>query len=82
MAAIAMNFGSAGLLRPEPSPWNTTMTGDTWARRDLMKKVSDASLLREIIGFPAQRLMKHETEPLCGAAHGERSTERMNQRNG
>jgi transposase-like protein len=58
------------------------MTDDTMALRELMRKGSDASLLREMIGFAAQRLMELETEPLCGAAHGERSAERLNQRNG
>ena len=58
------------------------MTDDTMALRELMQKGSDASLLREMIGFAAQRLMELETEPLCGAAHGERSAERLNQRNG
>ena len=33
-------------------------------------------------GFAAQRLMELETDGLCGAIHGERSTERVNQRNG
>ena len=35
-----------------------------------------------MIGFPAQRLMERETDTLCGAGHGERSAERVNQRNG
>jgi putative transposase len=38
--------------------------------------------LREMIGFTAQRLMELEVEGLTGAAHGERSPERINQRNG
>ena len=58
------------------------MTDDTMALRELLQKGSDASLLREMIGFAAQRLMELETEPLCGAAHGERSPDRLNQRNG
>jgi transposase-like protein len=58
------------------------MTDDTMALRELLQKGSDASLLREMIGFAAQRLMELETEPLCGAVHGERSTDRLNQRNG
>ena len=58
------------------------MTDEIMALRELMQKGSDASLLREMIGFAAQRLMELETEPLCGAAHGERSAERLNQRNG
>ena len=35
-----------------------------------------------MIGFAAQRLMALEAETLCGAGHGERSVERVNQRNG
>ena len=35
-----------------------------------------------MIGFAAERLMALETEELCGAAPGERSAERRNQRNG
>ncbi|MBV1797550.1 IS256 family transposase [Siccirubricoccus sp. G192] len=58
------------------------MTDDRIALRELLEKGSDASFLREMIGFAAQRLMELETDGLCGAAHGERSAERMNQRNG
>ena len=50
--------------------------------RTLLEKSSDADLLREMIGFTAQRLMALEVEGLTGAAHGERSPERINQRNG
>ncbi len=35
-----------------------------------------------MIGFTAQRLMELEVEGLTGCAHGERSPERTNQRNG
>ena len=35
-----------------------------------------------MIGFAAERLMALETDTLCGAAPGERSAERTNQRNG
>src|SRR5882724_4977724 len=58
------------------------MTDDKIALQGLLEKSSDASLLREMIGFAAQRLMALETDALCGAAHGERSVERINQRNG
>ena len=58
------------------------MTDDMMALRELLQKGSDASLLREMIGFAAQRLMELETGPLCGAAHGERSADRLKQRNG
>jgi putative transposase len=39
-------------------------------------------LLREMIGFAAQRLMELESDTLCGAGHGERRESRTNQRNG
>jgi putative transposase len=58
------------------------MTDDKIALRELLEKGSDASFLREMIGFAAERLMALETETLCGAAPGERSAERSNQRNG
>ena len=58
------------------------MTDDKDALRELLAKGSDASLLREMIGFAAQRLMELETEALTGAAHGERSPDRRVQRNG
>ena len=58
------------------------MTEDTIALRTLLEKGSDATFLREMIGFAAQRLMELETEGLCGAGPGERSPQRLNQRNG
>ncbi len=58
------------------------MTDDKIALRELLEKGSDATFLREMIGFAAQRLMELETDTLCGAGHGERSAERVNQRNG
>ena len=58
------------------------MTDDMMALRGLLEKSSDADLLREMIGFTAQRLMALEVEGLTGASHGERSLERINQRNG
>ena len=58
------------------------MTDDKIALRELLEKGSDTSLLREMIGFAAQRLMELETGTLCGAGHGERSESRTNHRNG
>jgi putative transposase len=58
------------------------MTDDRIALRELLEKGSDATFLREMIGFAAQRLMELETEALTGAAHGERSPARHVQRNG
>jgi Transposase, Mutator family len=57
------------------------MTDKIMNLRALREKSSDADLLREMIGFAARRLMDLEVEGLTGAAHGERSPERLNQRN-
>ena len=58
------------------------MIDDKIALSQLLEKSSDASFLREMIGFAAQRLMQLETEAICNAAPGERRTDRRNQRNG
>jgi len=58
------------------------MTDEMIAFRGLMEKSADADLLREMIGFAAQRLMELEVSGLTGAAHGEKSAERLVQRNG
>jgi transposase-like protein len=58
------------------------MTDEMMTLRTLLEKSSDTDLLREMIGFTAQRLMALEVESLTGAAPGERSPERTNQRNG
>ncbi len=58
------------------------MTDAMMSLRTLLEKSSDADLLREMVGFAAQRLMELEVENLTGAAHGERSPDRINHRNG
>jgi transposase-like protein len=58
------------------------MTDDRIALRELLEKGSDATFLREMIGFAAQRLMELEVGEVTGAAHGERSLDRLVQRNG
>ena len=58
------------------------MTEEMMSLRTLLEKSADADLLREMVGFAAQRLMELEVESLTGAAHGERSPERINHRNG
>src|SRR6201981_2996813 len=58
------------------------MTNDMMNLRALVEKTPDADLLREMIGFAAQRLMELEVEGLTGAAYGEKNQERLVQRNG
>ena len=53
---------------------------DMMTLRALLEKTSDADLLREMIGFTAERLMAVEVEGLTGAAHGERSPDRPSSR--
>jgi putative transposase len=58
------------------------MTDEMMTLRTLLEKSSDADLLREMIGFTAQRLMELEVESRTGAGYGEKSAERLAQRNG
>lgn len=58
------------------------MTDDTMSVQALLGKSADADFLREMIGFAAQRLMNLEVGSLTGAGYGEKSSDRLAQRNG
>jgi putative transposase len=58
------------------------MTDEMMTLRTLLEKSSDADLLRDMIGFTAQRLMELDVEGKTGASYGEKSAERLAQRNG
>ena len=58
------------------------MTKPMMDLRALVEKSGDADLLREMIGFAAERLMELEVGAKAGAGYGEKSAERFAQRNG
>ncbi|ABI62683.1 Transposase [Granulibacter bethesdensis CGDNIH1] len=66
----------------DTQPTETPMTDDTMNLQALVGKSADADFLREMIGFAAQRLMDLEVGSLTGAGYGEKSSDRLAQRNG
>src|ERR1700724_582855 len=58
------------------------MTNETMNLKAVIEKTPDADLLREMIGFAAERLMDMEVTGQTGAAYGEKSPDRLVQRNG
>jgi len=58
------------------------MTNEMMALQGLLEKTSDADLLREMPGFAAERLMELDVGSKTGAALGEKSADRLVQRNG
>ncbi len=57
-----------------------TMDPLAWLRKHLEE--ADIDLLREMLRTFIQALMSAETDALCGAPYGERSSDRVNRRNG
>ena len=58
------------------------MAEDRVTLLELIEKSADADLIREMLGFAAERLMEAEVRARTGAAHGARDPERQVQRNG
>ena len=53
------------------------MTNEMMALQGLLEKTSDADLVREMLGFAAQRLMELDVGSKTGAAWGEKSADRL-----
>src|SRR6188768_1377336 len=58
------------------------MTADMMNLRTLVEKTPDVDLLREMIGFAAERLMELEVGAPTGAGYGEKTPLRTAQRDG
>jgi putative transposase len=71
-----VGFATRNLIEDQP------MTDEMMSLKDLVAKSADADVLREMIGFAAERLMEIEVGALTGAGYGEKSAERLVQRNG
>ena len=58
------------------------MTDEMMTLRALVEKASDADFLRDMIAFATARMMEMEVGALTGAAFGQKSRDRLVQRNG
>jgi putative transposase len=73
---------SSDLRRRQGEQALEAMTNEMMALQGLLEKTSDAGLAREMLGFAAERLMGLDVGSKTGAALGERSADRLAQRNG
>src|SRR3954465_10355795 len=58
------------------------MTNDKMVLLELIEKSADTDLIREMLGFAAERMMDLEVQACTGAAHGVRDPARLVHRNG
>jgi putative transposase len=58
------------------------MTDPMMQLRSPVEKTPDADILRDMISFAAKQLMEMEVDGLTGAGNGEKSPDRLVQRNG
>jgi len=58
------------------------MTDDRMALIELIEKGADGDLVRELLAFAAERMMELEVEARTGVPAGQRSPDRLTQRNG
>ena len=76
------DFGKVELRSFNLTMRKNPMTNDSMHLSELLEKAGADYLVREMLGFVAQRMMELDVEGRCGAAHGERSDVRVNSRNG
>ena len=69
-------------LRARTPSTETTITDEKMALLELIEKSADTDLVREMLGFAAERLMAAEVQVRAGAAPGVRDPARVVQRNG